>query len=58
MIKLGDELREKIRQGGGDVRLGQPLPWTVFDVEGRLLMRKGVIVETPMQLALLADHAA
>jgi len=57
MIKLGDELREKIRQGDGDVRLGQALPWTVFDVEGRLLMRKGVVVESPVQLALLAEHA-
>lgn len=57
MIKLGDELREKIRQGGGDVRVGEPLPWTVFDVEGRLLMRKGAVVESPVQLALLAEHA-
>lgn len=57
MIKLGDEIREQIRQGHGDFQLGKPLPWTVFDVEGRLLMRKGMVVETSQQLAMLADNA-
>ncbi len=57
MIKLGDQFREKIRQGNSDVQPGKPLPWTMFDGEGRLLMRKGVILETPEQLAKLVEHA-
>lgn len=56
MIKVGDELREKIRQGSGDVQIGKPLPWAVFDTEGRLVMRKGAIVDSPEQLALLAEQ--
>jgi HD-GYP domain-containing protein (c-di-GMP phosphodiesterase class II) len=58
VIKLGDQFREQILQSRGEVRLGKPLPWTIFDNAGRLLMRKGLIVETPAQLMLLAEQAA
>jgi len=57
VIKLGDESREQIRLGSSEVQVGKPLPWSIFDSERRLFMRKGAVVETPAQLVQLAQHA-
>jgi HD-GYP domain-containing protein (c-di-GMP phosphodiesterase class II) len=49
MIKLSHEL--------DDLQLGKPLPWSVFDGRGRSLMDKGTVIDSPAQLALLAEQA-
>lgn len=40
----------KRRIGAADIIVGQPLPWNVFDPEGRLLMRAGELVATESQV--------
>lgn len=57
MIKLSDEFKEKIKLGVTEVQVGAPLPWTLFDAEGRLLKRKGAMVENPAVLVSLAKLA-
>lgn len=36
-----------------DIRIGVPLPFSVFDKEGRLLLRKGVVITYPAQIERL-----
>ncbi len=36
-----------------DIQLGQPLPWSVHDRDGRLLMRKGVVIAFEHQIERL-----
>jgi HD-GYP domain-containing protein (c-di-GMP phosphodiesterase class II) len=47
LIKLSHEL-EQLRQG-------MSLPWTVFDAKGRSLLRKGMTIDSPQRLALVAE---
>ncbi|MBS4098489.1 MAG: HD domain-containing protein [Sulfuricella sp.] len=39
-----------------DVRLGMPLPFSVFDKDGRLLLRKGVVISYQHQLERLVAN--
>lgn len=39
-----------------DVRVGQPLPWSVYDRQGRLLLRRGQLVSCEAQIDRLAEH--
>lgn len=39
-----------------DVRIGNALPWDVFDAEGLLLLRRGYLIETPTQLQGLVER--
>jgi len=43
-----------IRQN--DVKLGKPLPWPVYDENGKLLLASGAIVETQSQLEGLVQY--
>lgn len=36
-----------------DIQLGQPLPWSVHDKEGRLLLRKGIVIAYEHQIERL-----
>jgi len=47
VIKLGREL--------GQLHQGMALPWTVFDVKGRSLLRKGMLIDSPQQMEQLTD---
>lgn len=38
-----------------DIRVGQPLPWDVFDVNGLLLLRRGYVIDTQRALDRLLD---
>lgn len=40
----------------GDIQIGKPLAWAVYDKFGRLLMREGAIVESQRQLEGLSDN--
>ena len=57
MIELSREQRDMIKTGTAEVQLGKPLPWAIFDAKRRTLLRKGMVIATPAQLALLADQA-
>lgn len=41
---------------GSDIQVGQPLPWDVFDVNGTLLLRRGVIIDTQRSLDRLVQE--
>lgn len=44
------------RVATGDIRVGQPLPWDVFDVSGALLLRRGFVIDSQRALdRLLGD---
>ncbi len=38
---------------GHDLRAGQKLPWSAYDSSGKLLLRKGVVLESQLQLDAL-----
>lgn len=57
MIRLDPQFLEAMRLGGSDVQVGRPLPWSLFDGAARLLMRRGMIVESPAQLVALSREA-
>lgn len=40
----------------GQIKLDQPLPWDVYDAQGNLLLRKGVMVERESQLESLLER--
>lgn len=40
----------------GDIELGKPLPWSVYDRNGNLLLRKGFVVSYAEQLARLLER--
>lgn len=58
MIRLDAQFLEALRLGETEAQVGRPLPWSLFDSVGRLLMRRGMTVETPAQLAELSRQAA
>lgn len=39
-----------------DIRVGEPLPFSVYDKDGRLLLRKGVVVAFEQQIERLIDN--
>lgn len=41
----------------GDIAVGQPLPWSIFDQDSQLLMMEGEVVTTDDQLQLLMDYS-
>jgi HD-GYP domain-containing protein (c-di-GMP phosphodiesterase class II) len=58
LIRLNTDFLEALRLGNTEVRVGRPLPWSLFDSVGRLLMRRGMRVETPEQLVALSQKAS
>ncbi|MBI3140563.1 MAG: HD domain-containing protein [Rhodocyclales bacterium] len=40
----------------GHIRLGEPLPWPVYDAQGHLLLRKGAVLTIPGQVDALAER--
>lgn len=42
----------------GQVRLGEPLPWSIRDAQGRLLLARGHVVANEAQLAALLERGA
>ena len=45
-----------IRLGENDLKLGAPAPFDIYDGTGKLLLRKGYILETDHQLAALVNR--
>lgn len=43
------------RVAASDIRVGHPLPWDVFDVNGKLLLRRGYVIDTKRALERLVD---
>lgn len=39
-----------------DIKLGEPLPFSVFDTDGRLLLRKGFVVTIPQHISSLVKR--
>lgn len=39
-----------------DIRLGEPLPFSVFDTDGRLLLREGFIITIPQHISSLVKR--
>lgn len=46
----------KQRISVGDIQVGQPLPWAVFDTNGKLLLREGYVIATESQLDRLIEQ--
>jgi len=46
----------KQRISVGDIQVGQPLPWAVFDTSGKLLLREGYVIATETQLDRLIEQ--
>jgi HD-GYP domain-containing protein (c-di-GMP phosphodiesterase class II) len=46
-------MADLIKLSRSEVRVGRPLPWPVFDSDGKLLLKQGHIVENPAQLERL-----
>lgn len=49
-----DDKLQPVRKN--DIMLGIPLAWSVYDKFGRLLLREGTVVESPRQIAGLAEN--
>jgi HD-GYP domain-containing protein (c-di-GMP phosphodiesterase class II) len=47
----------KLSRERDQLRAGTPLPWTLFDVRGRSLLGKGMVLDTPERMALLLERA-
>jgi len=43
------------RVAANDIRVGHPLPWDVFDASGKLLLRRGAVIDTQRALDRLLD---
>lgn len=41
-----------------DVKLGEPLPFSVYDTEGRLLLRKGIVITMTEQVERIIERKA
>jgi len=41
-----------------DVKLGEPLPFSVYDTAGRLLLRKGMVLTMPSQIEHVIERRA
>lgn len=49
-------MAEQLRLQSGQLHRDEPLPWDVFDSEGRLLLRKGFVVERDAQIESLLER--
>ncbi len=47
---------ERVRVAHGEIRVGQALPWPLYDGEGKLLLRQSYVIETESQLERLLDR--
>ncbi|MEX2473673.1 HD-GYP domain-containing protein [Marinobacter sp.] len=45
-----------VRIAPGALVIGRPLPWTVFDADGTVLLRQGYVIHSNMQLEQLFDR--
>ncbi len=45
-----------VRVAPGALIVGKPLPWTVYDVEGNVLLRQGYVIQSEMQLEQLFER--
>ncbi|WP_375177397.1 HD-GYP domain-containing protein [Marinobacter mobilis] len=45
-----------VRVAPGALVVGKPLPWTVFDSEGKVLLRQGYVIQTESQLEQLFER--
>ena len=45
-----------VRIAPGALVVGKPLPWTVYDAEGTVLLRQGYVIQSDMQLEHLFDR--
>lgn len=41
-----------------DIKLGEPLPFSVYDTEGRLLLRQGIVITMPEQVDRIIERKA
>lgn len=46
----------KQRISTGDIQVGQPLKWAVFDTGGKLLLREGFVITSEAQLDRLIEQ--
>jgi len=44
-----------LKIAGNEIRVGQPLPWDVFDASGTLLLRRGFVIDTQRALDRLVE---
>ena len=58
MIRLDAHFLEALRLGTTEAQVGRPFPWSLFDRQGRLLVRRGAMLETSAQLVELSRQAA
>lgn len=42
--------------GPNELRLGEPLPYSVYDAKGRLLLERGSVIRTPEKLRLVQEE--
>jgi hypothetical protein len=49
-------LSNLIRIPPGALDLGRPLPWNVYDADGKVLLRQGYVIQTDSQLEQLFDR--
>ncbi|MDQ2070266.1 HD-GYP domain-containing protein [Natronospira bacteriovora] len=49
---------EKIPVRAEDIRIGEPLPWAVYDERGVMLLRQGHVVRSSLQLRRMIDRGA
>lgn len=47
---------ERVKVTHGEIRVGQALPWPLYDGEGKLLLRQSYIIQTDSQLERLLDR--
>lgn len=45
-----------VRVAPGALVVGKPLPWTVYDAEGQVLLRQGYVIQNEMQLEQLFER--
>lgn len=45
-----------VRVAPGALIVGKPLPWTVYDAEGNVLLRQGYVIQSDMQLEQLFER--
>lgn len=49
-------MSDLIRIPPGALDLGRPLPWNVYDADGKVLLRQGYVIQTDSQLEQLFDR--
>ncbi|WP_404366659.1 HD-GYP domain-containing protein [Marinobacter sp.] len=49
-------MSKHVRVAPGALIVGKPLPWTVYDSEGQVLLRQGYVIQNEMQLEQLFER--